>query len=318
MGEKLLDRMRRIIRTRHYSYRTEKSYLGWARRYILFHGKQHPSGLGKAEIEAFLSHLAVDRNVAPSTQNQALNGILFLYRHVLEMDVPWLDDVVRAASRKRVPVVLCPDEVRAILGLLRTPHDRIVGLLYGSGLRINEALRLRVKDIDFSRRELVVRSGKGDKDRVTVLADRCVAGMREQVGKALAVAATDRRQGRGGVLLPYALARKYPNARFEPAWQYVFPAARISRDPQSGLRARHHILDQSVQRAVKTAARQCRIFKPVTCHAFRHSFATHLLEGGADIRTVQELLGHSDVRTTMIYTHVINRGGLGARSPMDR
>jgi len=318
MGEKLLDRMRRIIRTRHYSYRTEKSYLGWARRYILFHGKQHPSGLGKSEIEAFLSHLAVDRNVAPSTQNQALNGILFLYRHVLEMDVPWLDDVVRASTRKRIPVVLDPDEVRSILGLLRTPHDRIVGLLYGSGLRINEALRLRVKDIDFTRRELVVRSGKGDKDRVTVLADRCVAGVREQIEKALSVAATDRRQGRGGVLLPYALAKKYPNARFEPAWQYIFPAARISRDPQSGLRARHHILDQSVQRAVKTAARRCRIFKPVTCHAFRHSFATHLLESGADIRTVQELLGHSDVRTTMIYTHVINRGGLGARSPMDR
>jgi len=318
MGEKLLDRMRRIIRTRHYSYRTEKSYLGWARRYILFHGKQHPARLGKEAIEAFLSHLAVDRRVAPSTQNQALNGILFLYRHVLEMDVPWLEDVVRAAPRKRVPVVLDPDEVRAILGLLRPPHDRIVGLLYGSGLRINEALRLRVKDVDFGRRELVVRSGKGDKDRVTVLADRCVPGLREQVEKALSVAATDRRQGRGGVLLPYALAKKYPNAQFEPAWQYAFPASRISRDPQTGLWARHHILDQSVQRAVKAAAHNCRIFKPVTCHAFRHSFATHLLESGADIRTVQQLLGHSDVRTTMIYTNVINRGGLGARSPMDR
>jgi len=318
MGEKLLDRMRRVIRIRHYSYRTEKSYLGWARRYILFHGKQHPSRLGKEAIEAFLSHLAVDRRVAPSTQNQALNGILFLYRHVLEIDVRWLEDVVRAAPRKRVPVVLDANEVRAVLGLLRTPHDRIVGLLYGSGLRINEALRLRVKDIDFGRRELVVRSGKGDKDRVTVLADQCAPGLREQVEKALSVAATDRRQGRGGVLLPHALARKYPNAQFEPAWQYVFPAARISRDPQTGLRARHHILDQSVQRAVKAAALKCRIFKPVTCHAFRHSFATHLLESGADIRTVQQLLGHSDVRTTMIYTHVINRGGLGARSPMDR
>lgn len=185
MAEKLLDRMRRIIRTRRYSYRTEKSYLGWARRFILFHGKQHPSKLGKEAIEAFLSHLAVDRHVAPSTQNQALNGILFLYRHVLEMDVPWLEDVVRAVPRKRVPVVLEPGEVRAILGLLRSPHDRIVGLLYGSGLRINEALRLRVKDIDFKRRELVVRSGKGDKDRVTVLADRCVPGLQDQVEKAL-------------------------------------------------------------------------------------------------------------------------------------
>src|SRR6056297_2160435 len=268
-------------------------------------------------IEAFLSHLAVDRRVAPSTQNQALNGILFLYRHVLEIDVPWLEDVVRAAPRKRVPVVLDANEVRAVLGLLRTPLDRIVGLLYGSGLRINEALRLRVKDVDFGRRELIVRSGKGDKDRVTVLADRCVAGLREQVGKALDIAKSDRDRGRGGVLLPYALARKYPNAQFEPAWQYVFPAANLSRDPQTGRVGRHHVLDQSVQRAVKKAARGCGIVKRITCHAFRHSFATHLLESGADIRTIQQLLGHSDVRTTMIYTHVVQRGALGARSPLD-
>jgi len=318
MAEKLLDKMRRIIRIRHYSYRTEKSYIGWARRYILFHGKRHPSELGKSEIEAFLSHLAVDRNVAPSTQNQALNAILFLYRQVLEVEVAWLDEVVRATPRKRVPVVLTPDEVRSILGFLRSPHDRIVGLLYGSGLRINEALRLRVKDVDFQRRELIVRSGKGDKDRVTVLADRCVPGLREQIEKALSVARCDRSRGRGGVLLPHALARKYPKARYEPAWQYVFPAQKPSRDPRRGLWARHHILDQSVQRALKVAAVKAGIFKPVTCHAFRHSFATHLLENGADIRTVQQLLGHSDVRTTMIYTHVINRGALGARSPLDR
>jgi len=317
MAEKLLDRMRRVIRVRHYSYRTEQAYVHWARRFILFHGKRHPSTLGKAEVEAYLTHLAVNRSVSPSTQNQALNAILFLYRHVLEIELPWLDEVVRATPRKRIPVVLSREEIRALFGLLQAPHDRIAGLMYGSGLRVNEALRLRVKDIDFERRELIVRSGKGDKDRVTVLADRCVAGLREQVGKALDIAKSDRDRGRGGVLLPYALARKYPNAQFEPAWQYVFPAARLSRDPQTGRWGRHHVLDQSVQRAVKKAARGCGIVKRITCHAFRHSFATHLLESGADIRTIQQLLGHSDVRTTMIYTHVVQRGALGARSPLD-
>ena len=317
MAEKLLDRMRRVIRTRHYSYRTEQAYVHWARRFILFHGKRHPAGLGKEAVEAYLSHLAVDRSVSPSTQNQALCAILFLYRHVLEIELPWLDEVVRATPRRRIPVVLTREEIRALFALLRPPHDRIAGLMYGSGLRVNEALRLRVKDIDFDRRELVVRSGKGDKDRVTVLADRCVSGLREQVGKALDVAKSDRDRGRGGVLLPYALARKYPNAQFEPAWQYVFPAARLSRDPQTGRWGRHHVLDQSVQRAVKKAAGGCGIVKRITCHAFRHSFATHLLESGADIRTIQQLLGHSDVRTTMIYTHVVQRGALGARSPFD-
>src|SRR6056297_114664 len=317
MAEKLLDRMRRVIRVRHYSYRTEQAYVHWARRFILFHGKRHPPTLGKAEVEAYLTHLAVHRSVSPSTQNQALNAILFLYRHVLEIELPWLDEVVRATPRKRIPVVLSREEIRALFGLLQAPHDRIAGLMYGSGLRVNEALRLRVKDIDFERRELIVRSGKGDKDRVTVLADRCVAGLREQVGKALDIAKSDRDRGRGGVLLPYALARKYPNAQFEPAWQYVFPAARLSRDPQTGRWGRHHVLDQSVQRAVKKAARGCGIVKRITCHAFRHSFATHLLESGADIRTIQQLLGHSDVRTTMIYTHVVQRGALGARSPLD-
>jgi len=317
MAEKLLDRMRRVIRVRHYSYRTEQAYVHWARRFILFHGKRHPSTLGKAEVEAYLTHLAVNRSVSPSTQNQALNAILFLYRHVLEIELPWLEEVVRATPRKRIPVVLSREEIRALFGLLQAPHDRIAGLMYGSGLRVNEALRLRVKDIDFERRELIVRSGKGDKDRVTVLADRCVAGLREQVGKALDIAKSDRDRGRGGVLLPYALARKYPNAQFEPAWQYVFPAARLSRDPQTGRWGRHHVLDQSVQRAVKKAARGCGIVKRITCHAFRHSFATHLLESGADIRTIQQLLGHSDVRTTMIYTHVVQRGALGARSPLD-
>lgn len=317
MAEKLLDRMRRVLRTGHYSIRTEKAYIDWARRFIRFHGRRHPRDLGKREVEAFLSHLAVDRNVSPATQNQALNGILFLYRRVLEIELPWLDNVVRAKENRRVPVVLSRNEVRDVLGILVPPHDLIVGLLYGSGLRISEALRLRVKDIDFQRRELIVRDGKGAKDRVTVLADASREALNLQVERALAIGQMDERQQRGGVVLPHALSRKYPNARFEPGWQWVFPARALSTDPRTGLIRRHHLIDQGVQRAVRQAARRARIRKPVTCHVFRHSFATHLLESGADIRTVQQLLGHADVRTTMIYTHVINRGAMGARSPMD-
>lgn len=317
MGEKLLDRMRRVLRTGHYSYRTEQAYVHWVRRFIRFHDLRHPRDLGKGHVEAFLTHLAVDRHVAPSTQNLALNAILFLYQKVLELELPWLDDVVRARRKTNMPVVLDRSEIRAILAGLPSPHDRIVGLLYGSGLRISEALRLRVKDMDFRRRELIIRDGKGAKDRVTVLADSSLPAMKVQVEKALAVAELDRYRDRGGVRLPHALNEKYPNARFESAWQWVFPARNLSTDPRTGLLRRHHLLGQTVQRAVKQAARQAELHKPVTCHAFRHSFATHLLESGADIRTVQQLLGHSDVRTTMIYTHVINRGALGARSPMD-
>ncbi len=317
MAEKLLDRMRRVLRTGHYSYRTEQSYLDWARRFILFHGKRHPATMGKREVEAYLSHLAVDRHVAPATQNQALNGILFLYRRVLEVELPWLDDVVRAKQRMRIPVVLSRSEVRLILAGLKAPYDLIATLLYGSGLRISEALRLRIKDADFGRRELVIRDGKGKKDRVTVLADSCIAALKVQVDRALLVAARDRAHKVGGVVLPHALETKYANARFEPAWQWVFPAARLSTDPRTGKLRRHHLLDRAVQRAVRIAAQAAQLNKPVTCHVFRHSFATHLLESGADIRTVQQLLGHSDVRTTMIYTHVIQRGALGARSPLD-
>lgn len=317
MGEKLLDRMRRVLRTGHYSYRTEQAYVHWVRRYIRFHRLRHPREMGKRHVEAFLTHLAVDRNVAPSTQNLALNSILFLYQRVLELELPWLDNVVRARRKTNLPVVLDRSEIRAILAVLPAPHDQIVGLLYGSGLRVSEALRLRIKDVDFQRRELLVRDGKGAKDRVTVLAESSLPAMKVQVDKALAVAGIDRAQGRGGVHLPHALNRKYPNARFEPPWQWVFPARSLSTDPRSGLLRRHHLLAQSVQRAVKKAAQRAALHKRVTCHAFRHSFATHLLEAGADIRTIQQLLGHSDVRTTMIYTHVINRGGLGARSPMD-
>ncbi len=317
MGEKLLDRMRRVLRTRHYSLRTEQAYVDWVRRFIVFHGKRHPQQMGKREVEAFLSYLAVERQVAAATQNQALNGILFLYKHVLEVDLPWLDNVVRAAEKRRIPVVLSRAEVRQVLSVLPPPHDVIGGLLYGSGLRISEALRLRVKDVDFDRRELIVRDGKGGKDRVTVLADSLQAPLRIQLERALAVADIDRRQQRGGVLLPHALARKYPRARFEPAWQWLFPAAGLSRDPRSGQIRRHHVMHQAVQRAVRLAATRSGLTKPVTCHVFRHSFATHLLESGADIRTVQQLMGHADVRTTMIYTHVIQRGAMGARSPMD-
>lgn len=317
MAEKLLDRMRRVLRTGHYSYRTEEAYVHWVRRFIRFHGRRHPDQLGKSHVEAFLTHLAVNRHVAPATQNLALNGILFLYRKVLEVELPWLDDVVRAQRKWHMPVVLDRAEIRAVMAELASPHDRIVGLLYGSGLRISEALRLRIKDVDFGRREIIVRDGKGSKDRVTVLADSSLTALKVQVEKALAIADLDRHHDRGGVHLPHALSRKYPNARFEPCWQWVFPAQKLSRDPRTGLVRRHHLLNQGVQRAVKQAGRRAQVHKPVTCHAFRHSFATHLLETGADIRTVQQLLGHSDVRTTMIYTHVINRGAMGARSPMD-
>lgn len=317
MSSKLLDRVRAEIRLRHYSYKTEQSYLHWIVRFIRFHKLRHPESMGKAEIEAFLSHLAVKRNVSASTQNLALSSILFLYRQVLDIELPWLDDVVRAKRPARLPVVLTVDEVMQILGVLRPPHDLVVQLLYGSGLRISEALRLRVKDVDFVRLSLTVRDGKGGKDRVTVLAKRAKSEMLRQVERAREQGLRDRATGRGGVLLPIALDRKYPNARFEPGWQFVFPSHRLSADPRTGELARHHLYDSTVQKAVKRAARDCSIPKPVTCHTFRHSFATHLLESGADIRTIQQLLGHSDVRTTMIYTHIVRRGALGARSPLD-
>lgn len=318
VDESLVERMRTVLRTSHYSYRTEQSYLDWARRFMRFHGRRHPRQMGKREVEQYLSHLAVDRNVAPATQNQALNAILFLYRKVLDVELPWLDEVIRAKPRSRIPVVLSISEVREVLGGLPYPHDLVVRLLYGSGLRISEALRLRIKDVDIRRRELIVRDGKGAKDRVTVLADACISPLQLQIEKSVSIAARDRRQQRGGVILPHALEKKYPSARFEPGWQWVFPAAKVSRDPRRGVFRRHHILDQAVQRAVRKVAKEVGINKPVTCHVFRHSFATHLLESGSDIRTVQQLLGHSDVRTTMIYTHVINRGALGARSPLDQ
>jgi len=269
-------------------------------------------------VTDFLSFLATERNCAASTQNQALNAILFLYRNVLEIELPWLDQVVRAKRPQRVPVVLNTAEIQSIILQLPPPYDLIVKLLYGSGLRVGEAAGLRIKDVDLERRSITVRDGKGSKDRVTVLADRCVAPLSEQIERAATVARRDRSRGEGGVILPRALIRKYPNASFEEAWMYVFPARLLSRVPRTGRIARYHLFTSSIQRAIRKAARQTNIQRPVTSHVFRHSFATHLLESGSDIRTIQQLLGHSDVRTTMIYTHVVQRGALGARSPMDR
>lgn len=315
---RLLDRLRDEIRLRHYSLSTEHTYIRWVRQYILFCDKQHPKDLGKPELEAFLTHLAVQRNVAPSTQTQALSAILFLYRHVLNTELPWLDDVVRAKPRQRVPVVMTPEEVQQVLKPMRGAPRLVAGLLYGSGLRLMEALRLRVKDVDFARREITVRAGKGAKDRRTPLPQRLHAPLHTQVDRAVHLHADDLAAGYGAVWLPHALAVKYPNAATAPGWQYVFPSQNRSIDTRASVERRHHFSASRVQKAVKAAVASAGLHKPVSCHTLRHSFATHLLESGADICTVQELLGHSDVRTTMIYTHVLQRGGAGTLSPLDR
>ena len=315
---KLLDQVRGKIRLKHYSLRTEQTYVDWIKRFILFHGKRHPKEMGAAEVEAFLTHLAVAGKVAASTQNQAKSALLFLYKEVLGIELPWLDNVERAKAPKRLPVVLTRDEVQAVLSRLEGTHWLIVSLLYGSGLRIMEGVRLRVKDVDLSRREILVRDGKGFKDRVTMLPESLVNPLKAHLQRVKGLHDQDLAAGFGNVYLPYALEKKYPNAMREWAWQYVFPSANLAVDPRSGETRRHHLQDQAVQRAVKQAVRSAGLAKPATPHTFRHSFATHLLEGGYDIRTVQELLGHSDVSTTMIYTHVLNRGGRGVESPLDR
>lgn len=316
---RLLDQLRDRIRLKHYSLRTEQAYLQWVKRYILFHGKRHPADLGKEEIESFLTSLAVDRNVAASTQTQALSAILFLYKEVLGIEPPWLPNLTRAKKPVRLPTVLGRDEVQALLSQAEDPLlGLIMRLLYGTGMRLLEGLRLRVKDVDFARNEIVVREGKGNKDRVTMLP----ASLREALQAHLKVVRAqhdaDLAAGRGEVWLPDALAAKYPNAARTWGWQYVFPAAGFSVDPRSGAVRRHHVDDKRVQRAVRKAAARAGLAKPVSPHTLRHSFATHLLESGYDIRTVQELLGHSDVSTTMIYTHVLNKGGRGVVSPLDR
>ncbi len=314
---RLLDQVRDRIRLKHYSYRTEQQYVGWIKRFILFHGKRHPADLGGPEVEAFLSHLATDRDVAAATQNQALAAILFLYRHVLDVELPWLDGIVRAKRPQRLPVVLSREEVRSVLSHMSGVSWLVASILYGSGLRLMEALRLRIKDVDLDHPQITVRDGKGGKDRVTVLPAGLLDSLSVHVAKVRSQHEEAIRQGYGGVELPFALTRKYPGAHLEWGWQYVFPAAQPSRDPRSGAWRRHHLYQDVVQRQVRQAIQRAGITKPASCHTFRHCFATHLLESGYDIRTVQELLGHSDVKTTMIYTHVLNRGGRGVRSPLD-
>jgi integron integrase len=305
------------IRMRHYSRRTEKAYVGWIRRFISFHRGQDPSSLGPAHVQAFLTRLAVDGRVAASTQNQAFSALLFLYRDVLGVGLQGLENTERAKRPERLPLVLSESEVRAILRHLKGRMLTMAYLMYGSGLRLLECARLRVKDIDFDRSEITVRSGKGNKDRVTVLPARVADRLRSHLAKVRRVHEADLAEGAGSVVMPEALARKFPNASREWAWQWVFPAARLYADVDSGERRRHHVHETVLQRAFKEAVRASGISKPATCHTLRHSFATHLLEHGYDIRTIQELLGHSDVSTTMIYTHVLNRGGRGVRSPID-
>jgi len=315
---RLLDRVRAAIRLRHYSLRTEQAYVGWIRRYIHFHGVRHPDEMGSVEVVEFLSDLAVRHQVAASTQNQALSALLFLYREVLGRELEGLDSAVRAATPRKLPVVLTRDEVRALLEALDSPTKLVAGLLYGAGLRLTECLRLRVKDIDFARRQITIHEGKGNRDRAALLPLRLTPWLHAQLTISRLRFEADRKAGVPGVQIPFALARKYPNAPREWSWHWLFPAPALSRDHRSGRRRRHHLHETGPQRAIRAAAVRAGIAKRVSPHTFRHSFATHLLEDGADIRTVQTLLGHRDLKTTMIYTHVIDRGPLGVQSPADK
>jgi len=312
-----LAQVRDALRVRHYSIRTEDAYVGWVKRFILFHGKRHPREMAEKEVGAFLTHLAVQGNVAAATQNQALNALVFLYKVVLDRPLQEIEGVVRAKKPQRLPVVLTVEEVRALLRHLSGPAWLAACLLYGSGLRLMEALRLRVKDLDFEHRAILVRDGKGAKDRVVTLPDGLIVPLRRHLEHVRLIHEKDVADGFGAVWLPFALARKYPNAPREWHWQYVFPASARSIDPRSGVERRHHLDESSIQKAVRAAVRKAEIAKPASCHTLRHSFATHLLERGMDIRTVQEQLGHSDVRTTQIYTHVIQRGGSAVVSPLN-
>jgi integron integrase len=315
---KLLDQLREALRARHYSPRTEKAYCHWVARYIRFHRYRHPAGMVEPEINEFLTHLAVDEKVSASTQTQALSALLFFYRNVIGYEIGEIQGLVRARATRRLPVVLSPSEVTTLLGELSGEYRLIASVLYGSGLRLMECLELRVQDIDFDRSEITVRRGKGGKDRITMIPQSLAPQMRMHLERVRRVHERDLAAGWGRVALPEALARKYPNAATEWAWQWVFPQQTRWRDPRTGEQGRYHVHETLVQRAVKDAARRTGIPKKVTCHTLRHSFATHLLESGYDIRTIQELLGHSSVNTTMIYTHVLNRGGLAVRSPIDR
>jgi len=315
---KLLERMRAALRARHYSYRTEQSYIQWVRRFILFHNKRHPAEMGTTEIEAFLSHLATNKNISVSTQNQALSALLFLYRHVLQKEISPTLNYAIAKRPKRLPVVLSRDEIRRLMTYLDGISWLVAQLLYGSGLRLSEALRLRIKDIDFSNNYILVRNGKGDKDRVTLLPQSIQPHLKIQIQRSRRIYMRDLQNPRWeGVSIPNALGQKYPNAPKAWIWQYLFPAERLSTDPRSQRLLRHHLNPSSIQKAIRRAASQAKITKHVTPHTLRHSFATHLLEAGYDIRTVQELLGHKDIRTTMIYTHVMKSGPFAVQSPLD-
>jgi integron integrase len=315
---RLLDRVRSALRVRHYSQRTESAYIGWIRRYIHFHGVRHPDQMGSAEVVEFLSDLAVNRHVSASTQNQALSALLFLYRNVLDRKLESLDNAVRARAPRRLPVVLTRTEVAALLDGLDGTMAVVAALLYGSGLRILECLRIRVKDIDFDRHQLTVREGKGNRDRAALLPRAAEEGLMSQLALSRQLYDQDRAAQRPGVQLPDALHRKYPGAPYQWGWHWVFPAARVSKDPKTGIVRRHHQHESGPQRAIRAAALRAGIEKRVSPHTLRHSFATHLLEDGADIRTVQTLLGHRELKTTMVYTHVLQRGPLGVRSPLDR
>jgi integron integrase len=314
---RLREQVREVMRFKHYSLRTEETYWGWVRQFILFHGKKHPREMGEAEVHAFLTHLAAEKNVAVSTQNQALNSLVFLYKEVLHRPLGQLEPFERPTRPARLPVVLTQEETRRLLACAPERYALLMKLLYGTGLRVMEGVRLRVKDVDFGAGHIVVRDGKGFKDRVTMLPERLREPLRQQLERTRTWHEQDVAAGFGRVYLPYALERKYPHANREWCWQYVFPAAKRSVDPHTGLERRHHVQEENLQKAVKQAARLAGMVKPVTPHTLRHSFATHLLENGYDIRTVQELLGHADVSTTQIYTHVMQKPGIGVRSPLD-
>ncbi|KAF0106959.1 MAG: putative transposase [Anaerolineaceae bacterium] len=315
--KKLLDQVSDVLRVKHYSYRTEQTYVDWIRRFILFHNKRHPREMGETEVQAFITYLATARNLSASSQNQALSAILFLYRHILQRELALPPEIIRAKKAGRLPTVLSKQEALAVIGNMQGTPKLMAQLLYGSGLRLMECLRLRVKDIDFDNHQLIVRDGKGENDRITMLPDTLVASLKDHLQSVRRVHQKDLDDGFGEVSLPYALERKYPNAPKEFAWQYVFPASVRSTDPISKRIKRHHLDESVLQRAVREAARLAKIDKPVSPHTFRHSFATHLLQNNYDIRTVQELLGHKDVKTTMIYTHVLQRGAGAVKSPLD-
>ncbi len=315
---KLLDQMKNTLRRKHYALRTEKTYIDWARRYILFHNKRHPKEMGIPEIESYLTYLAVDQHISASTQNQALAGILFLYTQVLKIEInPKKINASRAKDSQKLPVVLSKEETHKTINLMTGTHKLMTQILYGGGLRLMEAIRLRTKDIDFANQQIIIRSGKGNKDRITMLPEKIAEPLKNHLLRIKEEHNLCLKNGNGSVYLPNALAKKYPNAKYEWQWQWLFPSKILSKDPRSKETRRHHLSPSSLQRAVRKAGKLSGINKRITPHTFRHSFATHLLEAGYDIRTIQELLGHKDVKTTMIYTHVINRGGMAVRSPLD-